>query len=32
MARRMGKVELDAGMMSSLIRKLYMERRRLRKF
>jgi len=32
MARKIDEVELDVGMMVSLIRKLYMERRRLRGF
>ncbi len=32
MARKIDEVELDVEMMISLIRKLYMERRRLRGF
>jgi len=32
MARKIEKVELDADMMVSLIRRLYAERRRLRSF
>jgi len=32
MARKIDKVELDMDMMVSLIRKLYIERRRLKRF